>query len=196
MTNISKNNIKYNKFICDFYNQFNKINNNYSDLVFLCIGTDRMTGDCFGPLVGNRIKEAIVNNNINCTVYGDLENPLIYSDVDKSIKEISEKCKNPCIIAIDAALSKESNIGKILVRKGGLRFGEAINKGRREVGNISIKAIIGRNYKRAYKNMELLQNTSLNFVMNLVDIVSEGILEIIEKEYNNFENSRLSYSKV
>ncbi len=196
MTNISKNNIKYNKFICDFYNQFNKINNNYSDLVFLCIGTDRMTGDCFGPLVGNRIKEAIVNNNINCTVYGDLENPLIYSDVDKSIKEISEKCKNPCIIAIDAALSKESNIGKILVRKGGLRFGEAINKGRREVGNISIKAIIGRNYKREHKNMELLQNTSLNFVMNLVDIVSEGILEIIEKEYNNFENSRLSYSKV
>lgn len=196
MTNISNKNIKYNKFICDFYNQFNKINDNYSDLVFLCIGTDRMTGDCFGPLVGNRIKEAIVNNNINCTVYGDLENPLIYSDVDKSLKEISEKCKNPCIIAIDAALSKESNIGKILVRKGGLRFGEAINKGRREVGNISIKAIIGRNYKRAHKNMELLQNTSLNFVMNLVDIVSEGILEIIEKEYNNFENSRLSYSKV
>lgn len=196
MTNISNKNIKYNKFICDFYNQFNKINDNYSDLVFLCIGTDRMTGDCFGPLVGNRIKEAIVNNNINCTVYGDLENPLIYSDVDKSLKEISEKCKNPCIIAIDAALSKESNIGKILVRKGGLRFGEAINKGRREVGNISIKAIIGRNYKRAHKNMELLQNTSLNFVMNLVDIVSEGILEIIEKEYNNFENSRLSYLKV
>lgn len=196
MTNISNKNIKYNKFICDFYNQFNKINDNYSDLVFLCIGTDRMTGDCFGPLVGNRIKEAIVNDNINCTVYGDLENPLIYSDVDKSLKEISEKCKNPCIIAIDAALSKESNIGKILVRKGGLRFGEAINKGRREVGNISIKAIIGRNYKRAHKNMELLQNTSLNFVMNLVDIVSEGILEIIEKEYNNFENSRLSYLKV
>lgn len=34
--------------------------------------------------------------------------------------------------------------------------------------------------------MELLQNTSLNFVMDLVDIVSGGILEIIDKEYNNF----------
>lgn len=184
MINISNKNIKYNKFMCDFYNELKKINNNYSDLVFLCIGTDRMTGDCFGPLVGNRIKEAIVNNNnINCTVYGDLENPLIYSGVDKSLKEINEKYKNPCIVAVDAALSKESNIGKILVRKGGLRFGVAINKGRRDVGNISIKAIIGKNYKTVNKNMQLLQNTSLSFVMNLVDIVSGGILEIIDREY-------------
>lgn len=191
MINISNKNTKYNKFMCDFYNEFKKINNNYSELVFLCIGTDRMTGDCFGPLVGNRIKEAIVNNNINCTVYGDLENPLIYSDVDKSLKEINKKCKNPCIIAIDAALSKESNIGKILVRKGGLKFGVAINKGRREVGNISIKAIIGKNYKTVNKNMQLLQNTSLNFVMSLVDIVSGGILEIIDKEYNDFTDSKI-----
>lgn len=34
MTNISNKNVKYNKFMCDFYNQFSKINNNYSDLVF------------------------------------------------------------------------------------------------------------------------------------------------------------------
>lgn len=192
MANIS-NTIKYNKFICDFYNQFIKIDNNYSDLVFLCIGTDRMTGDCFGPLVGNKIKNAIINYNIKCTVYGDLETPLIYSNVDKSIKEINERYNNPCIIAIDAALSKESNIGKILVRKGGLKFGGAINKGRKEVGNISIKAIIGKNYKTTHQNMELLQNTSLNFVMNLVDIVSEGIVEIIKKENNYSENSILSY---
>lgn len=191
MTNISNKNVKYNKFMCDFYNQFSKINYNYSDLVFLCIGTDRMTGDCFGPLVGNRIKEAIGNNNIKCTVYGDLENPLIYSGIDKSLKEINEKCDNPCIIAIDAALSDESNIGKILVRKGGLKFGVAINKGRREVGNISIKAIIGRNYKTTHKNMELLQNTSLNFVMNLANIVSGGIVEIIKREYNNFAYSKI-----
>lgn len=195
MTNISNRDIKYNKFICDFYNQFNKISNNYSDLIFLCIGTDRMTGDCFGPLVGNEIKKAI-RDNINCAVYGDLENPLIYSRIEKSLKEINEIYVKPCIIAIDAALSKESNIGKIFVKKGGLKLGVAINKERREVGNISIKAIIGKNYKRVDKNMELLQNTSLNFVMDLVDIVSGGILEIIDKEYNNFLDSRLSYSKI
>lgn len=196
MTNIGSKDIRYNKFICDFYNEFNKINNSYTDLIFLCIGTDRMTGDCFGPLVGNKIKESIKNNNINCIVYGDLETPLIYSSVDKSLKEINETYEKPCIIAIDAALSKESNIGKIFVKKGGLKLGIAINKERREVGNISIKAIIGKNYKRVDKNMELLQNTSLNFVMNLVDIVSGGILEIIEKECNNFADSRLSYLKI
>ena len=48
--------VKYNKFICDFYNELKKFNNEYSKFIFLCIGTDRMTGDCFGPLVGSKIK--------------------------------------------------------------------------------------------------------------------------------------------
>lgn len=196
MINISNKEIKYNKFICDFYNQFSKINDNYSDLVFLCIGTDRMTGDCFGPLVGNRIKKAIKKDKMNYVVYGDLEKPLIYSSVDKKLKEINENYEKPCIIAIDAALSKESNIGKILVKSDGIKLGKAINKEKNKIGNISIKAIIGKNYKRIDKNMELLQNTSLNFVMNLVDIVSEGILEIIEKECDNCAKSELSYFKI
>lgn len=179
-------NIKYNRFVCDFYEQFNKINLDYSELIFLCIGTDRMTGDCFGPLVGNKIKELLDVNSTNCVVYGDLENPLIYSNVDNKLKEIKEKYKKPCIIAIDAALSKENNIGKILVKRGGLKYGTAINKGRREVGHICVKAIIGKNYKKVDKNMELLQNTSLNFVIKLADTVSKGIAEILQKESDKF----------
>lgn len=40
--------------------------------------------------------------------------------------------------------------------------------------------------------MQLLQNTSLNFVMELVDIVSMGIIEIL----NNSEINNLSYLKI
>ena len=42
---------KYNEFITDFNNLIDK--QNYKDLIFVCIGTDRITGDCFGPIVGS-----------------------------------------------------------------------------------------------------------------------------------------------
>lgn len=183
--------VKYNKFICDFYNELKKFNNEYSKFIFLCIGTDRMTGDCFGPLVGSKIKKGISNNN-NCIIYGDLTEPLIYYNIGEKIKEINENYKNSCVIAIDAALSSEKNIGKIFVKTGGLKTGRAINKFNKEIGHISIKAIIGENHKKLDKNMQLLQNTSLNFVMELVDIVSMGIIEIL----NNSEINNLSYLKI
>jgi len=52
------NKIQYNKFVCEFYNELNK-NIKISNLVFLCIGTDRITGDCFGPIVGAKLKKKI-----------------------------------------------------------------------------------------------------------------------------------------
>lgn len=32
--------------------------------------------------------------------------------------------------------------------------------------------------------MEILQNTSLNIVMNMASIVSNGIMEVLQEEYN------------
>ena len=51
-----------------------KNNKKYLDIVFLCIGTDKIAGDCLGPLVGSRMKELfqncnIVNINIYVTIY-------------------------------------------------------------------------------------------------------------------------------
>ena len=179
-----KDAVKYNRFICDFYNSLNEIKKEYTELIFLCIGTDTMTGDCFGPLVGKNIKNATKQNIIKCEVYGDLENPVVFSNIDKSLKRIKKLYKNPCIIAVDAALSKQKNIGKIIVKSGGIKSGIAINKQKREIGNISIKAIVGENYKKVDKNLQLLQSTSLSFVMNLASIVSDGIIEVLKQENN------------
>lgn len=175
-------NIKYNKFICDFHKSLDEIRDNYTELVFLCIGTDKMTGDCFGPLVGNYIKNAIKQNIISCKVYGDLENPLVFSNIEKILKKINNTYKKPFIIAIDAALSKQKKIGEIIVKKGGIKFGFALSKEKGEIGDISIKAIVGENYKKVDKNMQLLQSTSLNLVMNLAIIVSDGIIEVLKEE--------------
>ena len=36
----------------------------WTDLVFLCIGTDRVTGDCLGPYVGHRLSFLLFSRNI------------------------------------------------------------------------------------------------------------------------------------
>ncbi len=53
----------YNNFVCDFSNNLRqKIQvTEISKLVFLCIGTNRVIGDCFGPLVGSKLKHFFIH---------------------------------------------------------------------------------------------------------------------------------------
>lgn len=176
------NKVQYNKFICEFYRELNNKNKPYSNLVFLCIGTDRITGDCFGPIVGNRLQKDMQNLRMKPNVYGTLEEPVVASNLKIKINEIYIKYERPFVVAIDAALSKKENIGKIIVSNNLLQAGKALEKNNTKVGNISIKAIVGKKEKNIKKNMEILQNTSLNMVMNLAEIVSNGIMEVLQEE--------------
>lgn len=153
----------------------------YLELVFLCIGTDRMIGDCFGPLVGTKLEETFIDYNIfNINIYGTLENNVSYTNIKDIIKNIEKKHKNPYIIAIDAALSNQENVGKIFLSEEKIILGKGLNKKKIEIGDISIKAVVGKNYKMTNYNFYVLQNTSLNMVIKLANTVADGITEVIK----------------
>lgn len=154
-----------------------KEQNNISNLVFLCIGTDRMTGDAFGPLVGSKIKEKLEKYNIN--VYGTLDKNVCWTNIGETIEKIYSKYSKPCIIAVDSALSKKENIGKIIVSKEKMHIGGGLNKKKIEVGDISIKAVVGSDLKIPEHNFYALQNVSLNEVMKMVNTVSNGIFHAL-----------------
>ena len=150
-----------------------KIKNNCIEFVFLCIGTDKIIGDSFGPLVGTKLQKLLEKYNIyNINVYGTLNENICYTNIKQTLKEIKMKHKNVCIIIIDAALSNEENIGKIIVEKEKLILGKGLNKNKIEVGDISIKAVVGKNYKLSKYNFYSLQNISLNVVIKLSEIVA------------------------
>lgn len=175
--------IKKEKFLSDLERLLykEKIKKGYLELVCLCIGTDRMTGDCFGPLVGSKMKEKIENNNVfNINIYGTLEDNISYTNIEEKLNKIYKKHPNSYIIAIDAALSKKENIGKIFVSEGKLTLGKGLNKNKIQVGNANIKAVVGKDYKLSNYNFKTLQNISLNSVIKLADIVSEGIIDLIK----------------
>ena len=160
-------------------------------IVFLCIGTDRSTGDSLGPLVGDKLKFLIRDN---VSLYGNLEKPVHAKNLCEVIEEINRKHPNPFIIAIDACLGSLQNVSKIYIENKPLSPGAALNKDLPLVGHISITGIV--NISGALEFM-VLQNTRLFTVMQLADIISKGIYHSILKTFggkkpnlNNYENKK------
>lgn len=170
-----------NIFINDFSRYLYEERKKYFETVFLCIGTDRIIGDSLGPIVGTMLQKKLEKYNFfNISIYGTLQENICYTNIQDVLKVINKKHKNACIIVIDAALSHEDNIGKIFVSKEKMMLGKGLCKNKIEVGNISIKAVVGKNYKLSKYNFSSLQNISLNVVIRLAQLISDGIYETIK----------------
>ena len=176
------NDIIYNNFVNDFTNQIYNLKNEkpYSHYIFLCVGSDKITGDSYGPIVGEKLEKLLKNYYNNIKIIGTLENPVSGINLEKEIEKIYTLYENPCIIAIDAALSKEEDLGKIIVTNSKMKFGKSTNRKTIEIGEISIKGIVAKDYKIPKYNFNELQTTSLNLVMKLATITSDGIYNVIK----------------
>ena len=147
----------------------------HRSIIFLCIGSDRSTGDCLGPLVGDKLK-SVTRDNIY--FYGNLESPVHAKNLCTILQTIYNDYKNPYIVAIDACLGTIQNVGKIIVEGKPLFPGSAMNKDLPKVGDMSITGIV--NISGALEFV-VLQNTRLYTVMTLADVISNGIYHSILK---------------
>lgn len=141
----------------------------HKSLVFLCIGSDRATGDCLGPLLGYKLS-AISRKKY--TVYGTLEHPVHAKNLKDTMIQIHEENPNPLIIAIDASLGKAAHIGYFTLGEGPLKPGAGVDKDLPYVGDLFITGIV--NLSGLFDQM-LLQTTRLGTVMALVDHIYQGI---------------------
>lgn len=137
-------------------------------LVLLCIGTDKVMGDCLGPLLGYRLKKT----GYSGIIYGDLDSPVHAKNIFEVIEEINKKHPHAFIIAIDASLGTESHIGFITLGVGSILPGAGVGKDLPRVGNLYITGIVNSLSK---SQETLLSNTRLNVVMNLADTIYEGL---------------------
>ncbi len=135
--------------------------------VILCIGTDRATGDCLGPLVGERM----VNFCDRYKVYGTLHSPVHALNIKEVIYSIYESIENPFVIAIDAALGISHHIGNITVSNCPIFPGKGVNKKLPAIGDISITGIVNV----SGKHPGLLQSTRLYTVMQLAEYISDAL---------------------
>jgi putative sporulation protein YyaC len=140
----------------------------YNDIIFACIGTDRATGDCLGPLIGYKIKEMAYRN---IHEFGTLDEPLHAKNLSEHI-EMFDKFDRPFVVAIDACLGKYERIGFINIKDGPLSPGSGVNKSLPAVGNINITGIVNMG---GFMEIMILQNTRLSIVMNIANLIANGI---------------------
>ncbi|HHV63474.1 MAG TPA: spore protease YyaC [Peptococcaceae bacterium] len=142
-------------------------------VILLCIGTDRSTGDSLGPLTGTKIKEKCIPG---LCVIGTLENPVHAENLRSTLKEIYKAYSNPYIVALDACLGRLDSVGYITLAEGPLKPGTAVKKDLPAVGDIHLTGIVNVDGLMQYV---VLQNTRLNLVWQM----SEAICRIFYRTY-------------
>lgn len=181
MSNFVKSDDKYavNKMSKYIYKYISNTKKQYNGITIICIGTDRSTGDCLGPLVGYNLSKSKIVKNV--TLYGTLNEPVHAKNLEECYGKIDI---NNLIIAIDASLGKMENIGKIHVFEGQIYPGAGVGKQIIPVGDICITGIV--NFS-GFMEYIVLQNTKLSMVMQMANIISKALQKALKQVYKNSE---------
>lgn len=139
------------------------------DTVVLCIGTDRATGDALGPIVGSILTE----RRCGFTVYGTLKHPVHAMNLREYISRIYSSHISPTVIAVDASLGREPDVGLITLSKGPLQPGIGVNKKLPAIGDISITGIVNISGK---PGLSMLQSTRLYTVKSMAEYIADSLL--------------------
>lgn len=139
------------------------------EYIFVCIGTNQLIGDSFGPRVGEilqkrfkRISKIKVLGTMKCPIH--FQNAPIFIDYLKT-----EKSK---LIVIDSALGEETSIGNTYMNRGGIEIGKAFGKSFYFPAHWNIKTVIG-------KKEEILKNR--NKINQLAQKLANQIVEVMEE---------------
>ncbi|MNQ70888.1 hypothetical protein D3C85_855400 [compost metagenome] len=133
-------------------------------LAFVCIGTDRSTGDSLGPLVGSKLAELGYPH-----VIGTLAAPCDASNLALRLQEIPPHVR---VIAIDACLGQKLSVGLYQLSNQPLAPGKSVGKVLPPIGDYTIAAIVNVDGPRQYN---VLQTTSLYHVLRMAEEVTSAI---------------------
>ncbi len=136
--------------------------------VVLCIGSDLAIGDSLGPVTGTMLRET----DFGGYVYGTLKTPVTAKEIkniDAFLRKTHPRSK---IIAVDAAVGEETDIGLIKVVDGPLKPGSGANKRLGKVGDVSILGIVAKKSAFSYS---LLNLTRLNMVYSMAKTIGGGL---------------------
>ncbi|MGG1314108.1 MULTISPECIES: spore protease YyaC [Cohnella] len=142
-------------------------------IAVVCVGTDRSTGDSLGPLVGSLLSR---EPNPKFELYGTLDEPVHAMNLNDTLLRIKGASRNPFVIAVDACLGQVSSVGCIQFGLGPVHPGAGVNKELPPVGDIHITGIVNVG---GFMEYFVLQNTRLNLVMKMSDVIAQSILDSI-----------------
>ena len=138
-------------------------------LVYLCIGTDRSTGDALGPLVGARLD---AEARSEAEVWGTLRDPVHASNLQETLARLRVQRPDAVVVAVDACLGRLESVGTIALGVGALTPGAGVNKSLPEVGSAFVTGTVNVG---GFMEYFVLQNTRLHLVMRMAEVMARGL---------------------
>lgn len=141
------------------------------EVIIICVGTDRCTGDALGPILGTFLTN---DETFKIKVFGTLDRPIHALNIEDFINNIKLIHPNSKVIAIDACLGPYDKVGEIRVRNKPINPGKGVGKDLPEIGDTSIVAIIDdADIMIPFTNRPV----RLGFVYDLAEVIYQGIVK-------------------
>ena len=118
------------------------IDKNERDVVIVCFGTNAISGDSLGPLVGTLLTKKY---NIGAFVYGTDEAQINGKNMGEWLAFIKSVHQNALFVAVDASLGNKDKVGQIVLRDDGVCPSGVTGKSER-FGDIGVLGIVARNH--------------------------------------------------
>jgi putative sporulation protein YyaC len=151
--------------------------------VVVCIGSDLAIGDSLGPIVGSLLQQK--TRSLPVFIYGTLATPVTAKEIKYLRTFLKETHAGSQIIAIDAAVGDEGDIGLIKLTNSPLFPGAGANKKLGKIGDISVMGIVS---ERSPLNYALLNTTRLNLVYTMAETISSAIADLLYNRLDLSEN--------
>ena len=145
-------------------------NGKTAGVVFLCIGTDRSTGDSLGPLIGYKLKEKRLER---VEILGTLERPVHAMNLETYQAILKFQYPDHVVVAVDASVGNMEHIGYVTLGKGSLKPGLGVSKELKAVGDIFITGIVGS--CGSFDPLMPVSYTHLTYIYNITPDMIDGL---------------------
>lgn len=153
--------------------------------VIVCIGSDLAIGDSLGPITGSMLK--FKTQGLPVFLYGTLAAPITAKEIKYMRTFLKETHKGSQIIAVDAAVGQEGDIGLIKISNNPLQPGAGANKQLGSIGDLSIMGVVA---EKSIANYGLLNTTRLNLVYTMSEIISNALSSLLWERCARQKNAR------
>lgn len=152
----------------------------FEKIAVVCIGSDKITGDSFGPLTGHLL---LRTGAPGAAVYGSLEKPVHALSLSDTLGRFDPR--RTFTIAVDACVGDPAHVGCVLMGPGALRPGGGLGKTLPAVGDIAISGVAAPDGD-AFRN---LQNASLGMVYRMAEATAAAVGFVLQARVRMLESA-------
>ncbi|MDD3831688.1 MAG: spore protease YyaC [Clostridia bacterium] len=139
-------------------------------VVYFCIGTQKVVADSLGPTVGTILQEKMKSPIF---VYGYFEADISALNLLNAYEFIRTLHPDKKVLVIDAGVGDESEIGRIIYKPTPLLPGAATNKNLPSLGHYSIVGIVAL---RGLEDFYQSTSTKRELINDMAQVIADAIL--------------------